>query len=96
MPSVAPSSGTGAGTTWGAPPPAGSAAKDLARTTKIHGRSPVNRAVGHLGAAEQSVLGAHVVPVRGQVHDVGDHGRVEPHRQAAGDVTAVVAGGDRG
>ncbi len=42
---VAPRSGAGAETTSAAPPPPGSAANDLARTTKRWGPSPVKRAV---------------------------------------------------
>ncbi len=94
--SAAPVSGAGAATTAAGAPPDGSAANDLARITKMPGPSPVNRAVRISAAAEDGVLADTRPPSAAvEVDHVGQDGAVELDRQAAGDVAAVVGGGEQ-
>ena len=91
---LAPRSGTWTADTSAAPPPEGSAKKDLARTTKIQGCSPVKWALATLDPPKSACSERTSSPSTLSPTTLVMTGTVEQGRKPAGDVPPVVGGGD--
>src|SRR5690625_5164511 len=87
---AAPVSGTANSATAAAPPPEGSAAKDLGRARNT--LRPGLVALVFIGGATEDRAGADErIALDGQIDHVGDGRNIELHRKASGDVATVVA-----